>query len=287
MKMYKNFERYKAINFLNLAIIISIMSSLAAYAQKDTTHSVSVFKIIGQDFSSGVSDAKYLLMDLVNPGIGHILYPAIALSSTYVASQFDERIRYPERSRYSDKILKQAGEPLTAIVLPSAIYITGLIFEDTEVRTTGRLLFESICLAGATNGIMKFALGRARPYMNLGNNRFEYFELGNDYQSLPSGHTTVAFTCASLLSARINNIYASIALYGIACGTAYERIRSDNHWFSDVVLGAGIGIFSSYSVLNAERNSNEKISDQNNAIKLSFQPEINSQYSGINMRIQW
>lgn len=288
--MNQNFKinNYRTIVYFNLLLLSLIISTNAIFAN-DSTKSNSIFSILGDDVMFGLSDAGYLLKELINPGIGHVIYPAAAISSTYIASQFDDKIRYPEHSRYTDKILKQPGEISTAIVLPSAIYLSGLIFKDAEVRTTGRLLFESLILAGATNGVLKFAIGRARPYMNLGNNQFEYFETGNDYQSLPSGHTTVAFTCASLLSERINNIYASIALYGIACGTAYERIRSDNHWFSDVVLGAGIGIFSSYSILNADKSrvGVDSASESNNGTTISLLPDVNSQSQGFSLVIRW
>lgn len=251
----------------------------------DSTVSKSVCNIILSDFNAAYSDGKYLVREFLTPQIGHLLYPAVGISSTIVAAQFDERIRYPEHSRYTDRILKQAGELSTAAALPSIIYLSGLIFDDDEVRTTGRMLFESLLLAGVINGTLKYSLGRARPFMNMGNSQFEYFELDNSYQSLPSGHTTVAFTCASLLSERINNIYASIALYAIAGGTAYERIRSDNHWFSDVVLGAGIGIFSAYSIVEANKyvGNSENNNSNSNYYGMRILPMIN--HAGFGLRL--
>ncbi len=241
------------------------------------------------DFESAYSDGKYLVRELFTPQIGHLLYPAVGISSTLVSAQFDERLRYSENSRYTDKILKQAGELSTAAALPSIIYLSGLIFADEEVRTTGRMLFESLLMAGAINGTLKYSLGRARPFMNMGNSQFEYFEPDNSYQSLPSGHTTVAFTCAALLSERIDNIYASIALYAIAGGTAYERIRSDNHWFSDVVLGAGIGIFSAYSIVKANKYvENCEYSNSNSGTySMRIMPMINHSGYGLTISAEW
>lgn len=264
-------------------LIFTILSNSAHAIASDSTKSMC--STIFSDFESAYSDGQYLVREFLTPQIGHLLYPAVGISSTLVSAQFDDRIRYPEHSRYTDRILKQAGELSTAAVLPSIIYVSGLIFDDAEVRTTGRMLFESLLLAGVINGTLKYSLGRARPLMNTGNSQFEYFEPYNSYQSLPSGHTTVAFTCASLLSERINNIYASIALYAIAGGTAYERIRSDNHWFSDVVLGAGIGIFSAYSIVKANKyveNSEDKVSNANK-YSMRIMPMVN--HSGFGLRL--
>ncbi len=70
---------------------------------------------------------------------------------------------------------------------------------------------------------------------------FDLFKTDNPHNSFPSGHTVVAFTTSSVLAASIKNTYASIALYSLAGLTAYQRIYSNNHWFSDTVLAAIIG----------------------------------------------
>lgn len=282
----KNIAENTIVKSISLFILLlSIICNTLPANASDSTRSKNLYQTIMSDFNAAYNDGKYLVSELFNPQIGHILYPAVGISSTFVSAQFDDRIRYPEHSRYTDKILKQAGELSTAAVLPSVIYVSGLIFNDKKIRTTGRMLFESLLLAGVINGSLKYTLGRARPFMNIGNSQFEYFESDNSFQSLPSGHTTVAFTCATLLSERIDNIYVSIALYAVAGGTAYERIRSDNHWFSDVVLGAGIGIFSAYSIVKA--NINVENSANTNSFSMQIIPIINHSGVGISLNALW
>jgi hypothetical protein len=67
---------------------------------------------------------------------------------------------------------------------------------------------------------------------------------GSDNQSFPSAHTAMAFAYATVLDKEFKNIWISIAGYSVATATGAMRILNDKHWFSDVVVGAGIGILS-------------------------------------------
>src|SRR6476661_6562037 len=41
--------------------------------------------------------------------------------------------------------------------------------------------------------------------------------------------------------------------YGLGTVTAYERLKHNAHWFSDVVAGAALGVASGYFVLGRSR----------------------------------
>jgi len=62
----------------------------------------------------------------------------------------------------------------------------------------------------------------------------------------PSGHTTRAFTSATVLflEYKDKNIWYGIGGYSFAVGTGALRMLNNKHWFSDVLAGAGIGILS-------------------------------------------
>lgn len=65
---------------------------------------------------------------------------------------------------------------------------------------------------------------------------------GND--SFPSAHTTAAFTTATVLYEEFKDSSPWLAYSGYAVATATGMMRMMNraHWFSDVMVGAGIGI---------------------------------------------
>jgi membrane-associated phospholipid phosphatase len=67
---------------------------------------------------------------------------------------------------------------------------------------------------------------------------------GEDNHSFPSGHTTWAFTNASLLHEEYGqrSVFYSIGGYGTATAVGAMRVLNNKHWVSDVLFGAGVGI---------------------------------------------
>lgn len=68
----------------------------------------------------------------------------------------------------------------------------------------------------------------------------------SDYLSFPSGHTGNAFLGAEFMSQELSGKSAAYGVigYAFATTTGVLRIYHQDHWFSDVVAGAGLGILS-------------------------------------------
>jgi len=68
--------------------------------------------------------------------------------------------------------------------------------------------------------------------------------------SMPSGHTAQAFVTATILDMEYHDSspWISIGGYAVATTTAIGRMVNNKHWISDVLIGAGIGIFSAKAV---------------------------------------
>ncbi|MGF7079930.1 phosphatase PAP2 family protein [Mucilaginibacter sp. UYCu711] len=83
---------------------------------------------------------------------------------------------------------------------------------------------------------------------------------GADYYSFPSGHTANAFMGAEFIAQEYSEksyIYTAIG-YSFAVTTGVFRMYNRDHWFSDVVAGAGVGIIStklSYLIYPYLRNA--------------------------------
>lgn len=63
-----------------------------------------------------------------------------------------------------------------------------------------------------------------------------------NYRSFPSGHTAVAFTGAELVRLEYGWDWG-LGAYAVAATIGGMRIWRNWHWLSDVVAGAGIGVF--------------------------------------------
>lgn len=174
----------------------------------------------------------------------------------------DERLLSPiggEGKRASDtaEILNYPGKiPLVfgASVLSWGIgYLAGW----DEVAATGRDVTAAVLLSGLNAVLIKTVVGRARPRTRVGAYRFAPFTGDDDWQSLPSGDTTVAFAWASTLTERTGSWSVAVGSYALATAVAWSRVSKRGHWPSDVCLGALIGIAYGRACGKYEKARNE------------------------------
>jgi len=268
---------------------ISSQSLLTLSENDSSSVSASAFDIFKYDVKKGLTDGWDLVKAPAHfTGQNWITAGAIA-GGTALSMLLDNNIRNVVRRNRTKtlddatKIGQYYGEVIPAVSLSAGIYAGGLIFKDRSVSLTGRLLAESLLYAGTINILLKNLFSRSRPYKGNGNMDFGNYKFNNDYYSMPSGHTTVAFTLSTVLAERINNIYATIGLYTLATFTAYQRIYSDNHWFSDTVLGAAIGIVISHAIVKM----NESDPYENKDPQISSEPLMFNSGYGIGFRFNF
>lgn len=67
-----------------------------------------------------------------------------------------------------------------------------------------------------------------------------------DFQSFPSGHTAAAFMGAEMVYQEYKYIspWIGVGAYLVASSVGVLRITNNEHWFSDVLAGAGFGVLS-------------------------------------------
>lgn len=121
--------------------------------------------------------------------------------------------------------IKEAGD-IGQFLLPAAALSSTLYYQDG----TGALEFsEAFLTSMATVYILKPLVHRTRP--NGGTDSF------------PSGHTTSAFAGAAFMQMRYG-WQLGIPAYIAASFVGYSRIQAKEHWPTDVLAGAAIGIGS-------------------------------------------
>ena len=113
---------------------------------------------------------------------------------------------------------------------------------EYRAKQTG-FMFIAIVTTGLSVNLIKMFFGKARPILLKKEEifGFEWFvpPSAYDYHSFPSGHTTTAFTIATVLTLMFPRYAISFYLYATAMGIS--RVLNWNHYVSDVIAGAAFG----------------------------------------------
>ncbi|HZS58005.1 MAG TPA: phosphatase PAP2 family protein [Gemmatimonadaceae bacterium] len=144
------------------------------------------------------------------------------------------------------------------LILAGSTYLVGIVIHERRVAALGLHVGEALVLAGAITEGLKGIAGRSRPFADPTNQYDFRFGRGFTHDqdaSFPSGETTLAFAAASATTAEIARWHPGDAAfvgplsYGLATGVALGRVYKNQHWASDVTLGAGIGTLSGLLVV--------------------------------------
>ena len=161
------------------------------------------------------------------------------------------------RLRLVKRLTKANETTLTAGALLA--YGVGRLTHQPLVTDVSAHVGEALLITNVVSQAIRGPFGRARPYVTKDNQNSD-FHVGKgftsyDYRSLPSLHSASAFAAASALTAEINERRPGAAwpvglvLYSAAAVPGLTRMYLDQHWASDVVMGAFIGTFIGHKVV--------------------------------------
>lgn len=157
-----------------------------------------------------------------------------------------------KRNNDTDKIAsfaKPFGDGRYILPAMGAFYLYGYLFEDERARRTVFLGLESFLVSGIFIQAIKLSGHRHRPGSGDSHDTWEGPGFFASDLSFPSGHSSSAFSIATILA----NEYDETAFipplaYGMAALTALSRVNDNAHWASDVFLGSAIGYFTAKAV---------------------------------------
>lgn len=127
-------------------------------------------------------------------------------------------------------------------------------------------LLAALLTAGLSLRILKIIFGRQRPHKSdiFDAQVFHFFENHWDFQSLPSGHTQVLFTVATLLAMwnpkQNHQLQISWFWFLVAGFFASTRVLTLDHFLSDCLLGALVGYLGAlWGVFLMKKHSRHKL----------------------------
>ena len=117
-------------------------------------------------------------------------------------------------------------------------YAIGKLRHNNTIAHIGSDLIRGQTLNGVMTIGLKAMVDRTRP--------------NGGHYSLPSGHSGATFTSAAILHGHFGR-KAGVPAYATAAFVAWTRIRAQQHWLSDVALGATIGTIAGHTVTRGHK----------------------------------
>ena len=242
-------------NKLFLSLLIFIICETSGFAQLKYTFP-QFFKETGDFVEMPVKwdGGDWLKIGLIGAG-------------TYLVSLADQPIRTnvlkDQSYYYSAPIVagRVYGEIYSPIILFSGFAVYSLLTDDIGTRKIAYEIGQASLYAGAVSFLLKLVIGRSRPYLNQGNSFFRPFSsiFNQDYKSMPSGHSTVAFILSTVLSRNAESPILKVLAYLPAVLTMISRVYQDHHWTSDTFAGAALGYFIGTWVVDHHEQSDSPI----------------------------
>jgi membrane-associated phospholipid phosphatase len=146
------------------------------------------------------------------------------------------------------EIVSWAGQAGWYLVPAAAGWGIGRACHWQLLRRLSGFLFLSVGLSALATDVLKWAIGRARPWIWFSDHDYGFspFNLASAHQSFPSGHSTTALSAAIALGWIFPR-----ARYGLLlCGSlvALSRMIVYAHYLSDIVAGGVVAWLTVYSL---------------------------------------
>jgi len=175
-------------------------------------------------------------------------YAGGALATLALAHHYDGNVRQhfaPAAGTVSDSSGHDTQDWLPAAALLGGAWAYGLFGYNRAAQGVAWNMTEAAGFSGVTALALRYAGGRERPDQTSDPNRWRH-----GGSSFPSLHVTVTFAAATVFAESGNDdtLWLTRGLgYGLAGAAAYQRLKHNAHWLSDVAagaaLGAGTGLF--------------------------------------------
>jgi len=125
----------------------------------------------------------------------------------------------------------------------AGLYVFSYPAHNEHWRETGFLAGEAALNSLVTVEALKYSLRRERPYPGDGSGQFFH-----GATSFPSDHAAAAWSIAGVVAHEYPGTFPKLLAYGMASAVSFSRVRSRQHFPSDVFVGSTLGYLIAQSV---------------------------------------
>ena len=178
-----------------------------------------------------------------------ILFFYIAFSNNSFSQNTDINLLHSINSNNSigwdntNKLITQSMTPVS-IATPLSIFLYGVFNHDSIAKRNSYVAGASLIASGIITVGLKYSFNRPRPFITYPDLITKKSSAGS--YSFPSGHTSSAFATATSLSLMYPKWYVIAPSFLWASAVGYSRMELGVHYPSDVLIGALIGMGSSF-----------------------------------------
>lgn len=234
-----------------------INTNRTAYNERTKMNAKVYFILLGTDFTQEVTGPFHTRSSSWHKVAGFALIEAGMFLldrpvQRYASDLMDRNRSFRGLSHY----VTNFGAQYEAYTL-AAFGLYGIAFKNQKMKTTVALATQSYIVSGVMEALGKMITGRQRPsYLAPGETkpsptfRGPSFSFSHGSTSFPSGHTTAAFSAATVFAEEYRDVkWVPIVSYTAASLIGLSRITENKHWISDVFAGAALGYVTGLQVV--------------------------------------
>lgn len=163
-------------------------------------------------------------------------------------------------SNFSKYVFEPFGRFSPVII--GGLYLSGRFAKDNRLAGTSLTAGKAFLVSSAFAVIAKQLAHRHRPYQDEipDHTNWDGPFSNIEYTSFPSGHSTAAFSMATVYAMEYSStIWVPVLAYTLATGTAVSRLYDNDHWASDIVIGSALGFVTGRFMWKQSRKNSNKL----------------------------
>jgi len=279
-----------------LLLSAALMLALAPAAEATTAPAAGPLARLRGDVRTVGGDLAAVLRDEVAPSTPERAgYLAALGASSLALERRKESLRGDvlRSDLFADSGWTQVGGELglsrNVELFAAGLYLGGLGADLPRTRETGLLIGESLLAAQTGAGLLNYGLAERRPQDG---GELRYFQRGGHAASI---HVTNTVALARVLDHQLAAAgrggralpLLRAAVYAIPAVTAWQRLRADQHFLWNDVLGGGASLYLTNAVLRAHDRRAPQVAAQSPRVSFFAAPSARSHGGDLLIAMSW